>query len=179
MNRRIENNERNARVVLEFHNITETMKDWVACFDGTRNREKTGTNIYRLYKFLRQDEGQEAVYFPGVGTTPGEWARGLLFGWGLSRQIKSAYGWLAERWREGDRIWVFGFSRGAYAVRSLAGMLEMRGIPDGADAGKAYEGNRRGERTGRAEVWVTGVFDIFYNRFCAIRTWVKSLPGGA
>lgn len=135
------------------------MNDLVVCFDGTRNKEKTGTNVYRLYKFLRKDEGQEVLYVPGVGTKTGEWARGLLFGWGLSRQIKSAYGWLAERWREGDRIWVFGFSRGAYAARSLAGMIGMRGIPAGADAGKEYDGYRRGERTGSAEVWFTGVFD--------------------
>ena len=82
-----------------------------------------------------------------------------MFGWGLSRQIKFAYGWLAERWREGDRIWVFGVSRGAYAARSLAGMLEMRGIPAGADAGKEYERYWRWWRTGSAEVWFTGVFD--------------------
>ena len=127
--------------------------------DGTWDGEKEGTNVWRLYRSLFRGEGQDVSYFPGVGKRFGEIIRGGLFGLGLGRQVKEAYGWLAERWREGDRIWVFGFSRGAYAARSLAGMIGMRGIPAGADAGKEYDGYRRGERTGSAEVWFTGVFD--------------------
>ena len=61
------------------------MTDWVVCLDGTKNREKTGTNVCRLHKMLCRDDRQEAACFPGGGTKTGEWGRGLLFGWGLNR----------------------------------------------------------------------------------------------
>lgn len=135
------------------------MKNFVVCLDGTWEKKKDETNVWRLHHFLSRGNGQEVKYIPGVGTRVGEIIRGGLFGWGLGRQVKDGYGWLAERWRAGDRIWLFGFSRGAYAARALAGMLEMRGIPEGADAEREYEGYRRGERAGWTEVFFAGVFD--------------------
>ena len=49
-------------------------------------------------------------------------------GRGINRQIRRAYGFLASRYRPGDRIFLFGYSRGAYAVRSLAGMIDRVGL---------------------------------------------------
>ncbi len=52
----------------------------------------------------------------------------IVEGKGLNRQIRRAYGWLASHYREGDRIFLFGYSRGAYAVRSLAGVIDRVGL---------------------------------------------------
>lgn len=47
---------------------------------------------------------------------------------GINRQIRRAYGYLASRYRPGDRIFLFGYSRGAFAVRSLAGIMDRVGL---------------------------------------------------
>ena len=52
----------------------------------------------------------------------------LVQGTGINRQIRRAYGWLASHYREGDRIFLLGYSRGAYAVRSLAGVIDQVGL---------------------------------------------------
>lgn len=53
---------------------------------------------------------------------------GLAFGLGLARKVEDAYTYLMETWEPGDRVFVFGFSRGAYAARVLAGMLHALGL---------------------------------------------------
>ena len=55
-------------------------------------------------------------------------AQDVIQGRGLNRQIRRAYGFLASRYRPGDRIFLFGYSRGAYAVRSLAGVIDRIGL---------------------------------------------------
>ncbi|MBN0329063.1 DUF2235 domain-containing protein, partial [Pseudomonas aeruginosa] len=55
---------------------------------------------------------------------------GLAFGWGLKRNVEGAYRFLAEHYRPGDQIFLFGFSSGAYAVRVLAAMLRAVGLID-------------------------------------------------
>src|SRR5690606_38005837 len=55
-------------------------------------------------------------------------ARDVIEGRGINRQIRRAYGVLASRFRPGDRIFLFGYSRGAYAVRSLAGVIDRMGL---------------------------------------------------
>mgnify|MGYP006139413735 CR=1 FL=1 len=54
--------------------------------------------------------------------------RDVVAGRGINRQIKRAYGYLASRYRPGDRIFLMGYSRGAYAVRSLAGIIDRMGL---------------------------------------------------
>lgn len=89
----------------------------------------------------------EAVYFDGVGSTGPDVAKWLGGGTGsgTSERIRDAYRFLAERWDEGDEIYLFGFSRGAYAARSLAGFLNHAGLPekrcvlDEAAIAKLYE----------------------------------------
>ena len=51
-----------------------------------------------------------------------------MMGRGINRQIRRAYGYLASRYRPGDKIYLFGYSRGAYAVRSLAGVIDRIGL---------------------------------------------------
>ena len=76
-------------------------------------------------------DGQDCVlyYDTGVGTQRGQRGSGGLFGAGLGENIKQAYGFLAQEAREGDDLFLIGFSRGAFTVRSLCGMLGCAGLP--------------------------------------------------
>jgi hypothetical protein len=113
------------------------MRHLVVCCDGTWNtpgQEQGGvptpTNVVRLYHSLHEREDQLRYYHPGVGTDPGlvDRLRGGGLGTGLAGNIKSAYSWLATTYQPGDAICLFGFSRGAYTVRSLGGMLSACGL---------------------------------------------------
>ena len=72
----------------------------------------------------------EVLYLNGIGTT-GTITRFLegATGTGTSERIRDAYRFLAERYQDGDRIFGFGFSRGAFAIRSLAGLIDAAGLP--------------------------------------------------
>jgi uncharacterized protein (DUF2235 family) len=115
----------------------------VLCLDGTGNqlRAKGNTNVVLLYQMLdlSDPERQVAFYDPGVGTfsAKGAWTRisqqltkalGLLFGYGIKDNIAEAYTFLMGHYRPGDRIFVFGFSRGAFTARALSGMSYRAGL---------------------------------------------------
>jgi uncharacterized protein (DUF2235 family) len=116
-------------------------RNLVLCFDGT-NSEFGGnnTNIVRLVQVLdRNPEAQRLYYDPGVGTLPepGAWGAlnkwlskiaGLAFGAGLEWKVQEAYEYLMDFWEPGDKVFLFGFSRGAYTARVLAGMLHTLGL---------------------------------------------------
>ena len=63
-----------------------------------------------------------------MGTTPDERILGGAFGYGLSRNVRSCYRFLAQKYQPGDELFLFGFSRGAYTARSLAGLIRNCGI---------------------------------------------------
>ncbi|SNX69140.1 putative alpha/beta hydrolase family protein DUF2235 [Cereibacter ovatus] len=107
--------------------------DHVILLDGTCSTLEPGceTNVGQIFKLLR--EGRRSVhrtiyYEPGLQW--GGWLRigDLVQGRGLNRQIRRAYGYLASHYQPGDRIFLFGYSRGAYAVRSLAGVIDRVGL---------------------------------------------------
>lgn len=119
------------------------MRNLIVCCDGTwntpdqtENGVPTPTNVVRLYHALdkqdAQGDEQLAYYHPGVGTSPSllDKALGGGIGAGLDKNIKSAYRWVCDHYRDGDRLFLFGFSRGAYTVRSLGGFLARCGIPE-------------------------------------------------
>ncbi|WP_447978442.1 DUF2235 domain-containing protein [Candidatus Nitrospira bockiana] len=105
------------------------MKRIVLCFDGTWNKaeKEAATNIWRLAVRLKRTEEQLVWYDEGVGTSRWEKLRGA-FGFGLSRNIQQGYMYLALTYEPGDRIFLFGFSRGAYTARSLVGLIRKCGI---------------------------------------------------
>jgi uncharacterized protein (DUF2235 family) len=83
----------------------------------------------RRDKLRRIAPRQIVQYIRGVGTS--YWADKLLGGWlglGLTASILDAYRWLALNYSEGDQIFIFGFSRGAYMTRSLGGMITKVGL---------------------------------------------------
>ncbi|MEL7099959.1 MAG: DUF2235 domain-containing protein [Pseudomonadota bacterium] len=102
----------------------------VVILDGTMSSLEPGdeTNAGLAMKLLREVSGVSVYYEPGLQWS--HWRRGgdVLFGRGINRQIRRAYGYLASRWKPGDRIFLIGYSRGAYAVRSLAGVIDMVGL---------------------------------------------------
>lgn len=107
--------------------------DHIIILDGTLSTLTPGQegNCGLLYKLLIED-GQKThrtVYYEqGLQWQGWKQVMAIVEGRGLNRQIRRAYGWLASHYREGDRIFLFGYSRGAYAVRSLAGVIDRVGL---------------------------------------------------
>jgi uncharacterized protein (DUF2235 family) len=107
------------------------MRNLVVCCDGTWQDMVDRSNVLRLREAL--DPSVKAEYVPGVGTGDlWDRLRGGVTGWGLSAALLHGYRFLVAEYRSGDRISVFGSSRGAYTARSLAGMIAGVGIVDGA-----------------------------------------------
>ena len=121
--------------------------------DGTWNRSdaKHPTNVVTLALAarLRDDAGhvQQVIYQPGVGTGRGStglarWLDrkvGGAFGLGLNLNLEEAYRALVFAWEPGDQIYLFGFSRGAFTARSLAGFIRSAGLPDRAQVARIPE----------------------------------------
>ncbi len=113
----------------------------VICCDGTGNQfGEENSNVVKLYSFLLKDPFRQVAYYdPGVGTmsdsrlvTPlskkVSGLFGLAFGYGFAQNIHDAYSFLMNHYQEGDQVYIFGFSRGAYTARGLAGMLYACGL---------------------------------------------------
>jgi uncharacterized protein (DUF2235 family) len=96
--------------------------------DGTWNTTDDNTNIWRLRSICESCPEQSVYYDTGVGTASGERLRGGLFGYGLGEEVVQAYRWIMESYRPGDRIFIFGFSRGAFTARSLSGFISKCGL---------------------------------------------------
>jgi uncharacterized protein (DUF2235 family) len=87
------------------------------------------TNAGRAYSLIKQMGAGISVYYePGLQWNNWRSALDVATGKGINRQIKRAYGWLATKYQPGDRIFLLGYSRGAYAVRSLAGVIDLVGL---------------------------------------------------
>ncbi len=109
----------------------------VICSDGTGNtaNKNRGTNVFKLFEMVDlhdPDQEQITLYDDGVGTAAFKPLAllGGAFGWGLSRNVRQLYAALARVYRPGDHIYLFGFSRGAFTVRTLAGLITRIGILD-------------------------------------------------
>ena len=115
----------------------------VVCCDGTANQfAQNNTNVIRLYSALVDDPARQLIFYhPGVGTmeAPGaltSWGQkatilaGMAVGYGLERDITAAYMFIMNNYKaaEDDRLFLFGFSRGAYTVRAVASLLRSCGI---------------------------------------------------
>jgi len=117
------------------------MPNLILCFDGTSNQfGYQNTSVVRLTQVMDRDQTKQRLYYdPGVGTLPepGIFTKvgkrfseviGLAFGAGLSWKVEEAYSYLMETWEPGDQVFLFGFSRGAYTARVLAGLLHSLGL---------------------------------------------------
>ena len=108
----------------------------VIILDGTMSSltdgmETNAGRTYRLIDEVRRSHGGAKVsvyYEAGIQWRGWKSAWGVAIGKGINAQIRRAYGVLAGRYRPGDKIFLFGYSRGAFAVRSLAGLIGMVGL---------------------------------------------------
>lgn len=110
------------------------MKRIVVCCDGTWSTadQSSPTNVVKLHRAVAaagaDGTRQVTTYVQGVGTKPWERLVGGAFGWGLSQNIQQGYRFVLESFEPGDELFFFGFSRGAYTARSLAGFVRNAGI---------------------------------------------------
>ena len=121
-------------------------KNIVILFDGTSNEISSNrTNILRMFGCLEKSAQQVVYYSPGVGTFGADnalsyhWRKmvelvGMATGWGIDQTVKEAYRFLVSHYDKGkggtdrDRIYIFGYSRGAYTARVLAGFINCLGL---------------------------------------------------
>jgi uncharacterized protein (DUF2235 family) len=144
-------------------------KNIIICSDGTGNTaiKDRGTNVFKLFEAVdlnghRTDANltpQIALYDDGVGTESFLPLKllGGAFGWGLKRNVLKLYTGLVRIYDPGDRIYLFGFSRGAFTVRTLGGLIAKCGILDWnrmattdamrTEVAAAYRVYRQGYRT--------------------------------
>jgi uncharacterized protein (DUF2235 family) len=101
--------------------------------DGTWQNPVNNTNVYSLYKASTVTSDQVTYYDDGVGADATGLDRILqgAFGDTIIQKIKDGYTKIAHVYEPGDELFFFGFSRGAYTVRSLAGMIANCGLPTG------------------------------------------------
>jgi uncharacterized protein (DUF2235 family) len=133
------------------------VKQLVICCDGTWNRpdQLSPTNVAKMALAVAPGDGEGAeqrlLYHRGVGTDRFERLRGGAFGLGLSRHVRECYRFVVENYAPGDRLYFFGFSRGAFTARSTVGLIRNAGIllPEHAshitDAYRLYK-SRKDER---------------------------------
>jgi uncharacterized protein (DUF2235 family) len=109
-----------------------SMKRIAVFLDGTWNDSASSTNVWRLSRLVADQDAQgvaQLVYYdPGVGTKKFEKIRGGAVGFGLSKNVQAAYAWIKANYQDGDEVYIFGFSRGAYTARSLGGLIAGCGL---------------------------------------------------
>ncbi|MEZ5558166.1 MAG: DUF2235 domain-containing protein [Pseudomonadales bacterium] len=120
--------------------MPEASKRIVICADGTWNDPEDAypTNVLRFARAIRPEDAngvQQVVFYDwGVGSYYGEIAGGVS-GLGIMKNIQDCYRFVVQNYDPGDQIFLFGYSRGAYTVRALAGMLNNCGILTRPNAG--------------------------------------------
>lgn len=108
------------------------LKRLILFFDGTWLDVLDESNVYLLAKNVASygpdGKRQKFFYSPGVGNTVLSKIPGGIAGIGLQDNLIEGYEWLCRNYDDGDEIWIFGFSRGAYTARSLAGLIRKCGL---------------------------------------------------
>jgi uncharacterized protein (DUF2235 family) len=154
-------------------------KNIVICCDGTNNKVTLdeNTNVVYIYSCLKHNADQIAYYSPGVGTMYPSGLNWAISKWWfrlldlmsaktLNDRVRDAYMFLMMNYEEGDKIFLFGFSRGAYTVRMLAGILNMYGLLHKGNYShvsyifKDYAQNYTEPLKGQKQVWFNLAFKI-------------------
>lgn len=114
--------------------FTKEAKSIVVFFDGTANDEASRTNVSKLHNLvsLQNRKDIHSIYIQGVGTSglAPDKLLGMGLGFRIGEDVREGYKFVSQRYNHesGDKIYVFGFSRGAYAARIFAGLIEIAGI---------------------------------------------------
>lgn len=158
------------------------LKRLILCFDGTWNTPEDQTNVSRIYAAIADQHAgcgsQLKFYDPGVGTSTGSRLRGGVLGRGLNTILLEGYCWLINEYQsytdtpilapeeDGEvfdaspDIFIFGFSRGAYTARSLAGLINRCGLPK-----LERFGNERNRRAQPDSDRVSQAWDLYRKEF--------------
>lgn len=162
-------------------------KNIVICCDGTGDAfsRDDNSNVVKLYSALVINEAQVGYYHPGVGTMAARTARswidkrwsvlkGFAFGAGLLENVSDAYRYLMDTYADGDKVFLFGFSRGAYTARALASVLHMYGLLCPGNHGlipyivRMFASKSR-KAAGKTDIWdVAENFKATFSRDCPI-----------
>ncbi|THG96581.1 hypothetical protein EW026_g5276 [Hermanssonia centrifuga] len=139
-------NDQDRRIWISADNLEESCghvhRTLVLCFDGTGDQfDDDNSNIVELLAMLRKDDNsRQLVYYQaGLGTytdpllkmpiaSKVSMALDQMLAWNLASHVKDGYDFLMQNYTRGDKICIFGFSRGAYTARALAGMLQKVGL---------------------------------------------------
>ena len=107
--------------------VGQQSKRLAVFLNGTWNAVDDNTNVWRMKALCAptSTDGKAQLVYYEIGVNG---FYGGVFGKGLSENIRLAYEWLVENYNDGDEIFIFGFSRGAYTARSLAGLITKFGI---------------------------------------------------
>lgn len=148
------------------------------CADGTWDSAKTHTNVFKLYNALIVSADQMPFYDSGVGATtePIEKLAGGAFGAGIFQKIKDGYTKIAQVYNQDDDIFIFGFSRGAYTARSLAGMIAVCGLPtanfDDTLVNNAFDAYRERDQASRQQkLKALAKYDLYDAKIKMVGVW--------
>ncbi len=137
-------------------------KNIVVFSDGTGQEggKNHNTNVYKLFNMIEDRTDKQIVFYDrGLGTGRRR-ATGKIAGMGISKNIQECYEFIFNNYNAGDRIFLFGFSRGATTVRSLSGLIHYFGILPKSrpelikQAYKIYKKKDKGKREERAKAFV-------------------------
>jgi len=159
-------------------------KNIILCSDGTGNKGgyTPDSNVYKMYNAIEIHDtavSQYTFYDNGVGTSTNKYWRGFTgaFGVGFKHNIIDLYSFLALHYEEGDKVYLFGFSRGAATIRAFCGFIKTVGLVNGKgltdkqlktyayDAFKAYESHLKDEDRAvqfRTHRYSHGIIDIHF-----------------
>ena len=136
--------------------MSESNKRIILLSDGTGNAANKvwKSNVWRVFESLDlRGSEQIAFYDDGVGTSSFKPLAilGGAFGWGLKRNVLDIYKFLCLNYKDGDEIYGFGFSRGAYTMRVVIGLVLNQGLVTGATDAEVYQNAKMAYRAYRSE----------------------------
>jgi uncharacterized protein (DUF2235 family) len=171
-----------AFVLYALHNgnpreVEQMGKRIIFCSDGTWDEPGKNTNVYKIYKALTVSAEQVPYYDDGVGSDGlliQKLAGGAL-GAGLFQKIKDGYKTISHAYEKGDEVFIYGFSRGAYTARSLAGMIAVCGLPTAnftdAMVDTAFEAYRNKSQRDALLAELNKTYDLFDAKLTMVGVW--------
>jgi uncharacterized protein (DUF2235 family) len=158
--------------------MADASRNLIVLSDGTGNSASNPfkTNVWRLYQALQLVDGSQiALFGDGVGTSSNKILRviGLALGFGVKRNVLDLYKFLCRNYNEGDRIWAFGFSRGAFTIRVLVGLIYREGLVSFASEAELDRNALAAYRSYRMKAFWTIIPWVMVGRF--LRDRLQSL----
>lgn len=149
----------------------------VLCCDGTWDNTGNDTNVYKVSDNVTTSAEQVSFYDDGVGAngTIIEKLAGGALGAGLFQKVKDGYTQVAHMYEQDDPIFIFGFSRGAYTARSVAGMIAVCGLPtkdfDSAMVETAFQAYRNPDQREALLAQLNQNYDIYNAKITMLGVW--------